>query len=665
MRNLTDNDGSDSSDKNSSDKLVQTNADSVDSFENPSTSNETLEHSSDIRTPARSPGIPPDHSSGGPDTPYNNSRNVSEGSEFSYGPGTPYIPHTRRHSGEQRSFGSSSDSLKKDKMGTPSFDRYPVAASLSSYNISFEKHPLMADDSFSPFGGYPVSVFPINMDEKEGDDYLHNPDPVLDQEMDKRCHKMDARGISSLIAFIALILGAIAVFIIVPALTYSGVTDRIEHPMVAQEVEVLSAYRFPQLNFRQTLVDPDTPSEATTHTARDGSAWNLVFSDEFNLEGRTFYPKDDPFWTAVDLHYAATRDLEWYDPDAAITENGTLVLTLDAFKNHDLYYRSGMVQSWNKLCFTQGYIEISASLPGQGRNPGLWPGLWTMGNLGRPGYLSTTDGIWPYSYDSCDAGITPNQSSTDGISFLPGQRLNMCTCKGEDHPNPGVGRGAPEIDALEGSVDSKLHVGVASQSLQVAPFDIWYIPDYNFIEIHNASVTSMNTYAGGMFQQAISGITMLNNEWYETPSEGSEDDTTVFQTFGFEYLNDDDDGYIQWHVGSDPTFTLHTFALGPNGNVGRRPISKEPMSIIMNLGVSNSWTYIDWPSLTFPSKMRIDYVRIYQPAGQESVTCDPKDFPTYDYIEKHRPAYDNANYTLWTDAGFNRPLNTLMDGCKQ
>ena len=29
----------------------------------------------------------------------------------------------------------------------------------------------------------------------------------------------------------------------------------------------------------------------------------LVFSDEFNRDGRTFYPGDDPYWEAVDLHY--------------------------------------------------------------------------------------------------------------------------------------------------------------------------------------------------------------------------------------------------------------------------------------------------------------------------------------------------------------------------
>lgn len=36
----------------------------------------------------------------------------------------------------------------------------------------------------------------------------------------------------------------------------------------------------------------------------------LVFSDEFETDGRTFYPGDDPFWEAVDLHYWGTvRDV--------------------------------------------------------------------------------------------------------------------------------------------------------------------------------------------------------------------------------------------------------------------------------------------------------------------------------------------------------------------
>ena len=65
-------------------------------------------------------------------------------------------------------------------------------------------------------------------------------------------------------------------------------------------------------------------------------------------------------------------------------------------------------------------------------------------------------------------------------------RLPACTCLDEDHPTPGKSRSAPEIDVIEGSVgplnaDNTLQVGVASQSVQMAPFDIWYQPDYSMI----------------------------------------------------------------------------------------------------------------------------------------------------------------------------------------
>ncbi len=162
-----------------------------------------------------------------------------------------------------------------------------------------------------------------------------------------------------------------------------------------------------------------------------------------------------------------------------------LELRFDAFQNHYLNYRSGMLQSWNQLCFKGGLLEASVSLPGRGDISGFWPGFWAMGNLGRPGYAATTDGLWPYSYHDgkCDAGITANQSQTDGLSFLPGMRLPSCTCSGEDHPTPGKSRSAPEMDVIEASSSqlgppNTLNMnGVVSQSCQIAPFDIWYQPN--------------------------------------------------------------------------------------------------------------------------------------------------------------------------------------------
>ncbi|RCK57299.1 Beta-glucan synthesis-associated protein KRE6 [Candida viswanathii] len=589
---------------------------------------------------------------------------------------------------------SSSGPSKGSYVKPTNYDRYPkiaVSSSFSSSSINRSNGTPFPDDSatgsasslpnnhngdanqkktygdyfdISPFGGYPASSFPLNIDEKEPDDYLHNPDPIEDEIYEKHrfwndLKTADRKSSFGLLGFLFLLAAGAAVFVVLPVLTYSGVTthERPEHH------EILTHYSYPMLGaIRQTLVDPDTPEDALTMSAKDGSDWVLVFSDEFNAEGRTFYEGDDQFFTAPDIHYDATKDLEWYDPDAASTANGTLNLRMDAYKSHDLFYRSGMVQSWNKMCFTQGKIVISARLPNKGTVSGLWPGLWTMGNLGRPGYLASTEGVWPYSYDSCDAGITPNQSSPDGISYLPGQRLNSCTCPGESHPNPGVGRGAPEIDVIEAEVSTdttarRENIGVASQSLQLAPMDIWYYPDYSFLEIYNDSVTTMNTYTGGPFQQALSGTTTLNKTWYELGNNEHN-----FQTYGYEYLNDNDEGYLRWFVGEDPTLTVYARALHPNGNIGWRLLSKEPMSMIFNLGVSKNWAYIDWPSLVFPTTFRIDYVRVYQPKDQINVGCDPDDFPTHDYIEKHWNIYHNANLTNYEDGGYDFPRNQLI-GC--
>lgn len=577
---------------------------------------------------------------------------------------------------------------KNDILSPPEFDRYPLVgsrvASMTQLNhqayssspvprmasspdnsgsslSSTNNNTFLGEQDFSPFGGYPASSFPLLMEEKEDDDYLHNPVPEEEAMLDRKrfvndFKYMDKKSFGGLVGIVLLFLGAGALFVVLPALTYSGVTSQ-GKPVVQT---LLSAYQYPQLSaIRTKLVDFDTPQSAYSRQARDGSYWKLVFSDEFNAEGRTFYDGEDQFWTAPDIHYDATKDLEWYSPDASTTRNGTLTLRMDAFQNHGLFYRSGMLQSWNKLCFTQGALEISANLPNYGRVSGLWPGLWTMGNLGRPGYLGSTDGVWPYSYSSCDAGITPNQSSPDGISYLPGQRLSVCTCDGEEHPNQGVGRGAPEIDVLEGATDTTLGTGVASQSYQVAPFDIWYMPDYTFIEVHNFSTTSMNTYCGGPFQQAISAVTTLNTSWYQFGENSGH-----FQKFAIEFLHDDDEGYIQWYVGDNPTWTLTSVAIHPNGNIGQRHVSKEPMSMILNLGLSNNWAYIDWQMIYFPVTMSIDYVRIYQPNNSVSITCDPSDYPTYDYIESHPIVYQNPNVTKWALANYSTPKNILTGNCK-
>ncbi|KAF1781982.1 Concanavalin A-like lectin/glucanase domain [Phytophthora cactorum] len=237
-------------------------------------------------------------------------------------------------------------------------------------------------------------------------------------------------------------------------------------------------------------VDVDTPESAHNITSSRGDTWTLVMSDEFNVPGRNFTPGSDHLWTALEMPDGVNAALEYYSfnmTDTVTESDGRGVFRIKimeednitytvwntyakpaGFETHHMYYRAGMVQSWNKFCFQGGRMEVVAQLPAttSSSNPDMgnnkdrvktsgfyptWPGIWLLGNLGRALFSQSTSRMWPWSYNDCNEKLESSQriSACDGS---PGHGLNS-------HQ----GRGAPEIDLLEGG-------GVAiSSSIQVAP----------------------------------------------------------------------------------------------------------------------------------------------------------------------------------------------------
>ncbi|KAF5314511.1 hypothetical protein D9611_007111 [Ephemerocybe angulata] len=524
---------------------------------------------------------------------------------------------------------------------------------------------------------------PLLIGDPEPDDALHNPDAQKDAKFDRRC-SFSMRGFVNLGFLVVLILGLLMLFAGYPI--YSRVRGINMSTQGGFNLGGINATgQIPELPGNFGLIDRDTPKEAYTIKGyHSGEELVLVFSDEFEQEGRTFHPGDDPYWEAADLHYWGTNDLEWYDPEQATTRNGSLEFTLekvdDPTLNHNLNYKSGMLQSWNKFCFTGGLIEVSVRLPGNNNVPGFWPGAWTMGNLGRAAYGASNEGLWPYSYEACDVGTLHNQTwpgtqtpaAAQGpgdkgngnlLSFLPGQRLSACTCPGEPHPGPMykngtyVGRSAPEIDIFEASIE-KGH-GIVSQSGQWAPFNAQYaiFNTSGEVEFYNTSITEYNTYVGGVWQQTTSGVTVTNQQAYEL-------DGGQFAKYGFEYKPGYDDAYITWVNDNKPAWTIFQSALraDPLTEISGRAISEEPMYIILNLGFSTNFATIDFDALTFPAKMAIDYVRVYQPKNSIRIGCDPDDHPTAAYIENYKEVYTNPNLTTWAQYGQPWPKNKLRNG---
>jgi len=79
--------------------------------------------------------------------------------------------------------------------------------------------------------------------------------------------------------------------------------------------------------------------------------------------------------------------MQFYDSSYVTTKDGMLVISTTAEKTswadvdpvtggttvNTRNYTSGMVQSWNKFCFTGGILELSVQLPGGRADAG---GLW-------------------------------------------------------------------------------------------------------------------------------------------------------------------------------------------------------------------------------------------------------------------------------------------------
>lgn len=554
----------------------------------------------------------------------------------------------------------------------------------TSDKSSVSSHPTSLSNQFS-FSPSPVTWgTPLLMGTPEPDDHLHNPDPRRDRKNDLGGTIFTARGLSNLGCLIILCLACLMLFAGYPL--YSHYTAKKPSKQGGFNVGGINATgQVPSFTGNYGLIDKTTPHDLLTKPSyMDGSEMTLVFSDEFNEDGRTFYPGDDPYWEAVDLQYWVTDDLEWYDPSQATTKDGYLQLTLekvtDVTSNHNLSYKSGMIQSWNKFCFTGGLIEASIRLPGSNTVSGLWPAVWTMGNLARAGYGATTDGLWPYSYDSCDVGTLPNQTypgtqtpaaalmngdpNANGVlSYLPGQRLSACTCAGESHPGPVrkdgvyVGRGAPEIDVVEAIVQTG--TGYASLSAQWAPFDAGYLADFtNETAIfYDPNRTSLNAYLGSRYQQTTSGLGLTNQSCYEL-SGG------CFVLYGFEYTPGFDNAYITW-INEVQSWTVYSTALAPDSavEISQRIMPLEPMYMIANLGISQGFGVVDTADLQFPTTMLVDYIRVYQRSDSMNIGCDPTDFPTAQYINTYMEAYTNPNITTWAQFGQPWPKNKMNGGC--
>lgn len=440
-------------------------------------------------------------------------------------------------------------------------------------------------------------------------------------------------------------------------------------------------------------IDKDSPPDILRVKNIHDKRWvDLVMSDEFLEDGRSFHDDADKKFQAIDKPDNSNEALQFYNSsrDYVTTENGYLQITTRAEKTHWMEwdeekhepiervknYTSGMVQTWNKMCFTGGVLEIAVEMPGAA---GLWPAAWLMGNLARATFDTTTMYMWPWSYNKCTGEVSHLEDKQERSACEDTKVFGM---------HPKQGRGAPEIDIFEMMpASSQSETGASSppymiSSLHVSPGIDTNRP-HNGQQLNESSYNNWyeNLYVGengelnsGFWGQmcgpekdfsvdqihkymedALSVKTRLNEshfasthvyriEWQPPTSGGGGSgggesaSSSSINSNSNSSSGHRDAGYIYWYIDDKLIFGIDGESL--ESKTGAQ-IPAEPMYLILNTAMSHRWGMSEpcandqcgacWHCYdctnpececalpdglknceNLPSHVKIDYVRLYQ-----------------------------------------------------
>ena len=98
-------------------------------------------------------------------------------------------------------------------------------------------------------------------------------------------------------------------------------------------------------------------------------------------------------------------------------------------------------------------------------------------------------------------------------------------------------------------------------------------PEPGKTTVYDDSITHLNGYKGGTFQQALSALTDISSNNYNNVG---------YATYGYEWWSDPSDrdaGYITWYSQGQPSWKITAGSIGsdPVSEVSQRLIPEEPM----------------------------------------------------------------------------------------
>jgi beta-glucanase (GH16 family) len=186
-----------------------------------------------------------------------------------------------------------------------------------------------------------------------------------------------------------------------------------------------------------------SPAGHSSVAATDNAKYKLVWSDEFNTDGRP----DSSNWR-YEQGFVRNEEFQWYQPDNTRCESGYLIIEAKREQKPNPRYEKGS-NDWRKKRETINYS--SSCLITAGKK------AWLYGRFEMRGRIDISDGIWPAWWTLGVEKRWPANGEIDIMEYYKGKLLANIACLGKNR-KPAWYSNTFSVDSIGGtSWSSKFH----------------------------------------------------------------------------------------------------------------------------------------------------------------------------------------------------------------
>jgi beta-glucanase (GH16 family) len=164
----------------------------------------------------------------------------------------------------------------------------------------------------------------------------------------------------------------------------------------------------------RTVSGPQAGTAASATSTRVPRGYKLVWSDEFDVDGRP----NTANWR-YENGFVRNEEDQWYQPDNATVQGGVLVIEARREQKLNPNYQAGSTD-WKR---NRQYAEYtSSSLITSGLRS------WQYGRFEMRGRIDTRAGMWPAWWTLGNSGEWPSNGEIDIMEFYNGRVLANVAC---------------------------------------------------------------------------------------------------------------------------------------------------------------------------------------------------------------------------------------------